>query len=121
MREIEQVVRREITTHGPISLARFMQLALYCPKIGYYERDSHVIGFAGDFYTSPSIGPLFGQLLAVQFAFWSIDSTWQPLSWIEAGAHDGALALAILEWLGKNQPELLDRLSYCIVEPSPVR
>ena len=121
MSEIEQVVRQEITAQGPISFARFMQLALYCPKIGYYEQDSRVIGFAGDFYTSASIGPLFGHLLAEQFAFWSAESPWHLVSWVEAGAHDGTLALAILEWLGKKQPELLQRLNYCIIEPSPIR
>ncbi|HMC28702.1 MAG TPA: SAM-dependent methyltransferase [Verrucomicrobiae bacterium] len=121
MSEIEHLVRQEVSAMGPISFARFMQLALYCPKIGYYERDSRVIGFAGDFYTSPSIGPLFGHLVAAQFAFWSVGSAWQPLSWLEAGAHDGTLALAILEWLGKKQPELLDRLNYCIIESSLVR
>jgi len=119
--EIEQRVRQEISTQGPISFARFMELALYCPKIGYYERDSRVIGFGGDFYTSASIGPLFGQLLAAQFAFWSRSSAWQPLSWVEAGAHDGTLALAILDWLGKKQPDLLDRINYCIIEPSAPR
>src|SRR2546425_6284905 len=121
MSEIEQLVRQEISANGPISFARFMELALYCPKIGYYERDNCVIGFGGDFYTSASIGPLFGQLLAAQFAFWSVDSASRPLCWVEAGAHDGTLALAILEWLGKKQPELLDRLNYCIIASSPVR
>src|SRR5882762_1768345 len=111
MSEIEQLVRQEITAHGPISFARFMELALYCPKIGYYERDGRVIGFGGDFYTSASIGPLFGQLLAAQFAFWSVDFASRPLFCVEAGAHDGSLALAILKWPGKKQPELLDRLN----------
>src|SRR5437763_7624784 len=112
MSEIEQGVRQEIARHGPISFARFMELALYCPKIGYYQRDNRVIGLAGDFYTSPSIGPLFGQLLAAQFARWSAASITGQLTWVEAGAHDGTLALAILQWLGKNRPDLLDRLTY---------
>src|SRR5205814_7186505 len=52
MTEIEQRLRQEITASGPISFARFMEQALYCLKIGYYERDRRVIGFHGDFYTS---------------------------------------------------------------------
>jgi SAM-dependent MidA family methyltransferase len=121
MNEISQLLRQEIATHGAISFARFMEIALYCPKIGYYERDSGLIGLAGQFYTSPSLGPLFGQLLATQFAFWSLERRFEDLRWVEGGAHDGTMALAILEWLGKNRPALLERLTYVIVEPSVTR
>ena len=118
MTEIEQLLHRQISAQGPISFARFMEAALYCPKIGYYEQDSRLIGLAGDFYTSASIGPLFGQLLGAQFAGWSAQLVAGPLTWIEAGAHNGTLASAILEWLGKNRPELQQRLTYTIIEPS---
>ena len=49
---------------GTIPFARFMELALYCPVYGYYESEKDKIGRAGDFYTSVSVGPLFGELLA---------------------------------------------------------
>src|SRR5204863_4234763 len=70
---------------------------------------------------SASIGPVFGQLLAWQFAEWTQNVGKGPIIWLEAGAHDGALASAILEWLGKNRPALLERMTYSIVEPSPTR
>jgi hypothetical protein len=47
-----------------------MELALYCPELGYYDRFPHRIGTDGDYYTSVSVGPLFGWLLAMQFARW---------------------------------------------------
>ena len=47
-----------------------MELALYCPVYGYYESEKDKIGRAGDFYTSVSVGPLFGELLAFQFCAW---------------------------------------------------
>jgi len=47
-----------------------MELALYCPDCGYYEKDNDTIGRRGDFYTSVSVGSLFGELLAFQFAGW---------------------------------------------------
>jgi len=53
-----------------ISFARFMELALYCPQLGYYERKKDTVGRRGDYYTSASVGPLFGELLAFQFADW---------------------------------------------------
>ena len=121
MSQIRDLLRAEIDAHGPISFARFMEVALYCPKIGYYERAPSVIGSSGDFYTSASLGPAFGQLLAWQFAQWCEALPAERVTWVEAGAHDGTLALAMLEWLGKNQPALLERLTYCIIEPSATR
>src|SRR5678815_697261 len=121
MSQISSLLRHEIDANGPIPFARFMAVALYCPKIGYYERDPAVIGSGGDFYTSVSTSPVFGQLLAWQFAEWSEQIGPGPITWIETGAHDGTLALAMLDWLGKNRPALLDRLTYWIIEPSPTR
>ena len=57
-------------TRAAITFARFMELALYCPNCGYYEREEDIIGRQGDYYTSVSVGSLFGELLAFQFAEW---------------------------------------------------
>ena len=61
------IIRGEIETRGPISFARFMELALYHPEHGYYAGGRARIGRGGDFFTNVSVGPLFGQLLAAQF------------------------------------------------------
>lgn len=98
--------------------ARFMELALYCPKLGYYERATHRIGRRGDYFTSVSTGCLFGELLAFQAAAWlsaQVGDRWQ---WVEAGAHDGRLAADMLAWLRRQRPALLERFEYWIVEPS---
>jgi len=63
-------IREEIFQKRVISFARFMELALYCPETGYYETEKNIVGRAGDFITSVSVGELFGQLLAFQFAEW---------------------------------------------------
>ncbi len=47
-----------------------MELALYCPVYGYYEKEGDTVGRRGDFYTSVSVGRLFGELLALQFTRW---------------------------------------------------
>jgi SAM-dependent MidA family methyltransferase len=44
-----------------------MELALYHPRYGYYTADREKIGKRGDYFTSVSVGPLFGKLLARQF------------------------------------------------------
>jgi len=121
MTEIGNLLRQEIGDRGAIPFDRFMEVALYCPKMGYYERDPRVIGFGGGFYTSPSVGPLFGQLLGAQFVRGSLELGQVPVDWVEGGAHDGTLAVTVLEWLGKNRPEVLEWLTYWIVEPSADR
>lgn len=121
MKEIDDLLRRQIKERGPISVARFMEIVLYCPNLGYYERRPDVIGSGGDFYTAPALGPIFGQLLAHQFSAWLLASGSESLHLIEAGAHDGTLAGTILDWLGKKRPATFDRLTYWVVEPSPER
>jgi SAM-dependent MidA family methyltransferase len=120
---LTQLIQAEIAAAGPITFARFMELALYHPGLGYYETSRHQVGFKGDFYTSVSTGELFGQLLAFRFANWlqALPPT-EPEVWlIEAGAHDGQLARDILDWLRAHRPELYARLHYGIIDPSPQR
>ena len=106
---------------GVISFAQFMETALYCPKVGYYERPGAVIGREGDFYTSVSVGPLFGRLLALQFSRWLKDQPAGAVQLVEAGAHDGQLAFDILERLGSDRPALFARFKYWLLEPSEGR
>lgn len=49
---------------GWISFARFMELALYAPGLGYYAAGARKFGPDGDFVTAPEISSLFGQCLA---------------------------------------------------------
>ena len=96
MNALARQIEQEISQHGAISFARFMALALYAPGLGYYERRRE-IGREGDFFTSVSVGPLLGQSLAFQFAQWmDTDVPEGDIQFIEAGPHNGALALDIL-------------------------
>lgn len=83
-------------TDGWISFARYMDLALYAPGLGYYSGGSAKFGAAGDFVTAPEISPLFGRSLARQVA--------QVLQTcggdvLEAGAGSGRLACDLLQEL----------------------
>ncbi len=49
---------------GWMSFARFMELALYTPGLGYYAAGARKFGADGDFVTAPEISALFGQTLA---------------------------------------------------------
>ena len=63
------MLREEIArANGWLSFARFMELALYAPGLGYYAAGARKFGAAGDFVTAPEISSLFGQCLAVSIA-----------------------------------------------------
>ncbi|MDD5295775.1 MAG: SAM-dependent methyltransferase [Rhodocyclaceae bacterium] len=84
----------EIRTQGGwISFARFMELALYAPGLGYYSGGAQKFGSAGDFVTAPEISPLFGRTLAVQVA--QVMAASAP-DILEPGAGTGALAADLL-------------------------
>jgi len=126
MKTPAEIIRREIAERGVLLFARFMELALYAPDCGYYEAQKENVGRRGDFYTSVSVGNLFGELLAFQFAEWlaevkSLNPQLSTFSLIEAGAHDGRLAVDILNWLQLSRPKLFAQIEYCIIEPSARR
>jgi SAM-dependent MidA family methyltransferase len=115
---LESIIRDEIHARGPMRFDRFMELALYHHEHGYYTRPP-AIGSEGDFYTSVSVGALFGQLLARQARQMArlLD---EPEFWIiEQGAHDGQMALDLLSSLRATDPVFFATLRYAIVEPSP--
>jgi SAM-dependent MidA family methyltransferase len=57
-------IRDEIARAGPISFARFMELALYAPGLGYYSAGLPKFGRDGDFVTAPELGDVFARCLA---------------------------------------------------------
>ncbi len=123
MNPLAQQLAAEIAARGPMPFGKFMTRALYDPVHGYYNRSLQQIGKRGDFYTSVSVGPLFGELLAKQFTQWlqEMPKTVDSSQCVEAGAHDGTLAFDILKALQESQPVLFANLEYWIIEPSPAR
>jgi SAM-dependent MidA family methyltransferase len=93
-------IREEIAASGGwISFARYMELALYAPALGYYCAGSRKLGKAGDFVTAPEISPLYGQTLARQVKQ-VLDSGLDEV--LEVGAGSGALAATLLEELERS-------------------
>jgi SAM-dependent MidA family methyltransferase len=92
---LTDLIRTEIDrAGGAIPFARFMDLALYAPELGYYSAGKHKFGAAGDFVTAPELGPVFAQCLAHQCA--QILGTLHHGDMLEAGAGSGALAVQLL-------------------------
>jgi len=113
-----QLIRSEIKNYGPQSFAWFMQQALYHPEHGYYSSGRCQIGRKGDYFTNVSVGPLFGQLLASQFAeIWDRLGKVNDFFIVEQGVHDGQFARDVLEFVQTRLPEFFEALRYRILEP----
>jgi SAM-dependent MidA family methyltransferase len=98
---------------GWLSFARYMELALYAPGLGYYMAGARKLGRDGDFVTAPEISPLFGRTLARQLQQLAGP---QPGAILEIGAGSGALAADVLLELERRgcAPR-----TYLILELSP--
>ena len=100
---LTRMILEEIEASGGwISFARYMELALYAPGLGYYSAGAEKFGVAGDFVTAPDMSPLFARCLAKQVS--------QVLSItagniLELGAGTGKLACDLLRDLEtQNKP-----------------
>src|SRR5438477_5404847 len=114
-------IRETIRGRGPQSFAWFMHQALYHPEHGYYSSGRCAIGRRGDYFTNVSVGPIFGQLLAAQFAeIWERLGRIDNFVLVEQGAHHGELARDVLQSTRKRWPDFLAALRYRIIEPFPV-
>jgi len=115
-------IRGEIGANGPMTFARFMELALYDPDGGYYRAAEARPGRAGDFLTAPEAHPIFGHAIARQLAeAWDRLGRPDPFVVREHGAGTGSLAEAILRGLAADASPLLEAIRYQAIEVDPRR
>jgi SAM-dependent MidA family methyltransferase len=108
-------IRDDIATAGGwIPFARYMDLALYAPGLGYYAAGATKLGAAGDFVTAPEMTPLFAMALSTQVA--AILRASERCEILELGGGSGRLAADLLNALA-TRDALPSR--YSILEPSP--
>ncbi len=93
---------------GPITVERYMELALLDPDHGYYIR-KQPFGAAGDFVTAPEISQMFGELLGLWcYAAWQAAGSPRPATLVELGPGNGTLMAdalrAIESAAGEPQP-----------------
>lgn len=116
---LSDIIIQKIKQQGPVRFQEFMEMCLYYPDLGYYCSPETKIGSTGDFYTSSSLTPVFGNLIGKQLEeMWAIMGK-EPFTIVEYGAGTGALCVDILSYLRMN-PRMYDQLRYCIIEKSPV-
>lgn len=110
-------IQNEIKLKGPISVAQYMRHVLTNPLSGYYMHHD-VFGNTGDFVTSPELGQLFGEMVAVWFLNeWSKCGKPKPFQIVELGPGRGSLCSDVLR-VFKHFNEL-DKCSVHLVEVSP--
>ncbi len=117
--ELLQTIRDEIAANGPMSFARFMELALYHPSHGYYAAGPDRLGRRGDFFTASDVGTALGRCLAVQLL--EMDERLggpDPFEVLEFGGGRGWLARDVLDHVAGLSADLARRVRYTIVDRS---
>ena len=93
---LDAILADEIRARGPLSVARFMELALGHPTLGYYQRQDP-LGVAVDFVTAPETSQMFGEIVGLWLAqAWSDLGRPAPLRLVELGPGRGTLIADLL-------------------------
>ena len=117
MNPLASKIAQAIATHGPLSIAQFMRMALLDQEQGYYQQ-AQVFGRQGDFVTAPEISQMFGEMLGVWCA-----ERWRSLGCpknfvlLELGPGKGTMMHDILRAC-KNVPGMHQALQVYLYEAS---
>jgi SAM-dependent MidA family methyltransferase len=107
-----------IALKGPITVERYMEVALAHPEFGYYM-NRNPFGATGDFTTSPEISQMFGELIGLWAAeVWSSMGAPNPVRFVELGPGRGTLMSDALR-AARIVPEFRAALDVWLVETSP--
>ncbi|MBP1992813.1 class I SAM-dependent methyltransferase [Paenibacillus eucommiae] len=121
-KELTKVIAERIcaSTLKAIPFRDYMELCLYQEPFGYYRNSAIKIGKEGDFYTSSSVSPLMGEMIASYLI-----KQWRAhfdqverIFVVEWGGGNGRLALHVLDELREQEPQLYKRLAYTMIESS---
>ncbi len=115
---------------GRVTFARFMQVALTHPTLGYYSRVGRLLRHGGDFSTAPALSPFFGKTVArlvtelVDASMAARPGADSPPTGkgpsgacvVELGGGEGHLAQVVLRHWADERPEWRDKVAYRTVE-----
>ncbi|MBA2275240.1 MAG: SAM-dependent methyltransferase [Chloroflexi bacterium] len=125
-----ELIREEILAAPAqrITFARYMDLALTAPELGYYATSDRRPTREGDFLTAPELHPFFGRCIGRQ-----LDEIWRrlgrpdPFTVREYGAGRGTLRETVAAGLRADGSELADSLDWVAIDlpdrsdPAPER
>lgn len=102
-----------------VTFYRFMQLALYADKEGYYTREREKIGKAEDYYTSSTVNPVFAKTLLNSFMDMYLNFTkYDEYALLEIGGGNGQFADDLLDELKREYPAIYRSFRYYLLESS---
>jgi SAM-dependent MidA family methyltransferase len=116
---LRRFILSQIEKRGPIPFSQFMEWCLYHPEYGYYQSEGTRIGKEGDYYTGPSVNPLFGLLIAKQLLQMAEILGGENFDVVEMGGGRGFLCEDILDWAKKSSPAFYQHLRYHLIETGP--
>ncbi len=118
MSALKEKILRRIASDGPITLAQYMQMALYDPERGYYMKGDP-FGEKGDFITAPEVSQIFGELIGLWFVqAWEDRGRPKRFHFVELGPGRGTLMADMLRAV-KVRPAFLEAAQLTLVETSP--
>jgi len=106
---------------GRMTFADYMEICLYLPEFGYYQRSEPKLGKDGDFYTSAHVGAGMGGCIAASLdaAARRLAPAGEDVAVVEWGGGDGRLAEAALNELRDAYPDTYARIRFLGAEGSP--
>ena len=105
-------IRSRIKQKGKIPFSEFMDLALYFPGYGYYC-GSETQPYQDDYYTSPSISPVFGACIAIQLRqMWLLLDKPAEFTVVEMGSGNSNLFCDITRFATELDLEFAGSLEY---------
>jgi SAM-dependent MidA family methyltransferase len=96
MTALADILRKQIKTTGPLTLAQYMSACLLHPEHGYYTTQD-ALGVDGDFTTAPEISQIFGEVIGLCIAqAWMDQGSPDAFALVELGPGRGTLIADIL-------------------------
>lgn len=116
---LQAAIREEIANVGGVlPFVRFMELALYHPRYGYYMTDRPKVGKQGDFFTSPAVHPVFAETVADAIIDIFAHYAFQYPVLVEAGGGTGHFLATIVERIRQQAHDLYRSLRLIMIEAS---
>jgi SAM-dependent MidA family methyltransferase len=123
MSELGEVIRAEIRARGPMTFARYMELALYHPALGYYAGGGAArepLGWSGDYFTSGDVSPLWGWAMARRLRqMWESLGRPAPFTVVEPGGGRGLLARDVWRYALSEGDDWAGALRYALLDRAP--
>ncbi len=117
--KLMDLIREEIqrSSEQAITFERFMSLALYHEKYGYYNSDQPKTGKQGDFYTSTGVHDVYARMIAKVLTEAFQANQIRPVI-VDVGSGDGRFITAFLNEVQILDANLYEELAYYVIESS---